>query len=383
MAEVSESNETTPSNVSSVLQPVFVLTYEQKNITSDISPYVCSIGYLDNLTGKSDELDVQLEDVDGRWIDHWYPSKGDTLSLKIGYEGSPLLPCGSFEIDEIEFSMPPTTVSIRGLATGIKKSVRTRSSNAYENTTLAAIAQRIAKRNKLTLVGNIGNVPIDRVSQYQEQDVQFLTRLGKEYGYAFKIVGDKLVFTELKALRENEGILTLHITDITSIRLKDKVKAVYQQAKASYHDPKNKKLVTCNIKDAQQAELETLPEDTQKQFGQTTSNDTLRISTRSPNKASAEIKAQAALDNANLQQTTGSITLSGNTRLVAGANFQLEGYGRFSGKYMAESSRHRIDRSGYVTELEIKRVVPPKPKIKKKAAQPKEAPKETGKEAAK
>ncbi|MGL5631261.1 MAG: hypothetical protein ACRDD3_02775, partial [Azovibrio sp.] len=103
MAEVSESNESTPSNVAKVRQPVFVLTYEQKNITSDISPYVCSIGYMDNLTGKSDELDVQLEDVDGRWIDHWYPGKGDTLSLKIGYEGSPLLPCGTFEIDEIEF----------------------------------------------------------------------------------------------------------------------------------------------------------------------------------------------------------------------------------------------------------------------------------------
>lgn len=381
MAEVSESNESTPSNVAKVRQPVFVLTYEQKNITSDISPYVCSIGYMDNLTGKSDELDVQLEDVDGRWIDYWYPGKGDTLSLKIGYEGSPLLPCGTFEIDEIEFSMPPTTVSIRGLATGIKKTVRTRSGKAYENTTLAAIAQRIAKRNKLTLVGTIGNIPIDRASQYQEQDVEFLTRLGKEYGYAFKIVGSQLVFTELKALRDKDSILKLEITDLTSIRVKDKIKAVYQQAKVQYHSPSNKKTISCSAKDSQVAEAEKLPEGSSN--GQPTSNDTLKICARAGSKATAQIKAQAALENANLEQTTGSITLPGNTRLVAGINFQLEGYGRFSGKYMAESSRHRIDRSGYVTELEIKRIVPPKPKAKKKAAQPKEAPKETGKEAAK
>ena len=185
-----------PTAVAKVPHPVFVLSYEQKNITSDITPYVRSVTYTDYLSGQSDELEVELEDADGRWVRHWYPGKGDTLSLKIGYEAAPLLPCGAFEIDEIEFAQPPATVSIRGLATGVKKSVRTRVGRAYENTTLAAIAQRIAKRNKLTLTGKIRDIRIDRVTQYQERDVEFLTRLAREYGYAFKIVGSKLVFTE-------------------------------------------------------------------------------------------------------------------------------------------------------------------------------------------
>jgi phage protein D len=129
-----------PTAVAKVPHPVFVLSYEQKNITNDITPYVRSVTYTDYLSGQSDELEVELEDADGRWVRHWYPGKGDTLSLKIGYEAAPLLPCGAFEIDEIEFAQPPATVSIRGLATGVKKSVRTRVGRAYENTTLAAIA---------------------------------------------------------------------------------------------------------------------------------------------------------------------------------------------------------------------------------------------------
>lgn len=350
-----------PTAVARVPHPVFVLSYGQKNITNDITPYVRSVTYTDYLSGQSDGLEVELEDADGRWVRHWYPGKGDTLSLKIGYEAAPLLPCGAFEIDEIEFAQPPATVSIRGLATGIKKSVRTRVGRAYENTTLAAIAQRIAKRNKLTLTGKIRDIRIDRVTQYQERDVEFLTRLAREYGYAFKIVGSKLVFTELADLRDGKAVVTLRATDLISIRLRDKIKDVYQQAKVKYHNPKTKKLVVCGVKnDGQVAEVGHTTAATKKQSGSAASGDTLKLSTRSGSKAAAQAKAQAALDDANLQQTAGSLTLPGNPKLVAGATFALADCGKLSGKYLVESARHHIDRGGgYTTELEVKRVALP------------------------
>lgn len=349
-----------PTAVTKVPHPVFVLSYGQKNITSDITPYVRSVTYTDYLSGQSDELEVELEDADGRWVRHWYPSKGDTLSLKIGYEAAPLLPCGAFEIDEIEFAQPPATVSIRGLATGIKKSVRTRAGRAYENTTLAAIAQRIAKRNQLTLTGKIRDIRIDRVTQYQERDVEFLTRLAREYGYAFKIVGSTLVFTELADLRDGGTVATLKATDLITIRLRDKIKDIYQEAKVKYHDPKTKKLVVYGVKGDQVAEVGQTTASAKKQSGQSASGDTLKLSTRSGSKAAAQAKAQAALEDANLQQTAGSLTVPGNPKLVAGTTFALADCGKLSGKYLVESARHRLDRGGgYVTELEVKRVALP------------------------
>lgn len=347
-----------PTAVARVPHPVFVLSYGQKNITNDITPYVRSVTYTDYLSGQSDELEVELEDADGRWARQWYPGKGDTLSLKIGYEAAPLLPCGAFEIDEIEFAQPPATVTIRALSTGIKKSVRTRVGRAYENTTLAAIAQRIAKRNHLTLTGKIRDIRIDRVTQYQERDVEFLTRLAQEYGYAFKIVGGKLVFTELVDLRDGKAVVTLRATDLISIRLRDKIKDVYQQAKVKYHNPKTKKLVVYGVKnDGQVAEVGHTTVAIKKQSGSATSGDTLKLSTRSGSKAAAQAKAQAALDKANLQQTDGNLTLPGNPKLVAGTTFELADCGKLGGKYLVESARHRIDRGGgYTTELEVKRV---------------------------
>ncbi|WP_296663512.1 phage late control D family protein [Paraburkholderia sp.] len=353
-------NDLAPVAAAAVPMPIFVLMYEQKDITNDVTPYVISVSYTDYLDGQSDELNVELEDTDDRWRNAWYPGKGDTLSLKIGYEAEPLLPCGSFEIDEIEFADPPSTVTIRGLATGVKKSVRTRQPHAYEQTTLAAIAERIARRNHLTLVGTIRDIRLDRVTQFQERDVAFLARLAREYGYVFKITGTKLVFTEHAALREADPVIRLGPSDLTSIRLRDKIKDIYAQAKGAYHDPKTKKAVSNKLvanddKDGKVAGTSTKPAD-KPRSGQEASGDTLRLSARSGSKAALETRTQAALDRANLQQTSGSLTTAGNTRLVAGNTFAFAEYGRLSGTYLIESARHQLNRGGgYTTEIEIKR----------------------------
>lgn len=61
--------------LNTVPHPVFQLSYGQRNITSDIAPYVLSVTYTDYLSGQSDELEVTLEDSDGRWINAWYPRR--------------------------------------------------------------------------------------------------------------------------------------------------------------------------------------------------------------------------------------------------------------------------------------------------------------------
>jgi phage protein D len=329
------------SAVARVPQAAFTLFYGKKNVTADIAPYVTSVVYTDHLDGESDELEVALEDTDGRWLRGWYPGKSDRLALRIGYEGAPLVSCGQFEIDEIEFAMPPSTVTIKALATGVKTPLRTRGGFAYENTTLAAIAAHIAKRNKLTLIGKIRDLRIDRITQYQERDVAFLKRVAREYGYAFKVAGDQLVFTELAELREAKAVLTLSPADLTDLRLSDKVKDVYAKASVKHHDPKQKKLVTYDVDDTGEA-----------------SGDTLKVTARASDKAVAQTKAQAALDSANGKKTEGSLSLPGNPRLVAGINVTLTGLGAFDGKYLVKNARHSIDRdSGYTTELDVQRGV--------------------------
>ncbi|ECK5020304.1 phage protein D, partial [Salmonella enterica] len=123
-----------------VPQPAYRLVYNQKDITHDVSVYVTSVTYTDKLSGESDEIQVDLEDSEGRWRDAWYPGKGDTLTLYMGCVGENLRECGTFSVDEIELSGPPDNVSLRGLATSVTAALRTKNSQGFENTTLAAIA---------------------------------------------------------------------------------------------------------------------------------------------------------------------------------------------------------------------------------------------------
>lgn len=338
--------------ITGVLHPVFKVSYGQKDITNDITPFITDVTYTDYDSGQSDELEITLEDTDARWKNAWYPGKGDTLTLEFGYEGLTLTKTEPFEIDEIEFSGPPDTVRLKALATGPKGDVRTRKSTAYEKTTLDKIALKVAKRNKFELVGKIEPIQIDRVTQYHERDLPFLTRIGKEYGYIFKVTGKKLVFSKIAALHELPTVSKVARTDLLNYRFTDKIKDVPKKASVRYHNPQVKRVVKTSV-DA--------PNDS-------TSGDTEKICVRAPNGNVAKAKAQALLDTKASLQTTGSVAIIGNNKACALNNIDIEGFGKLDGTYNITNSRHHMDRSGgYATELEWKRV-----KVKKdpKATKP-------------
>ncbi|MDM7320223.1 MAG: contractile injection system protein, VgrG/Pvc8 family [Fervidobacterium sp.] len=324
-----------------VRTPIFFIEYEKKDITAYITPFVLSVSYTDYEHGESDEIEIQLEDREHLWKSSWYPNKGDVITLRIGYEGEGLLPCGAFEIDEIEFTAPPDIVILKGLATNIKKSLRQKNTKAYENKTLKQIAEEIAKKHGFELVGEIENIRIKRITQKQERDLAFLKRLAEEYGYIFKITDNKLVFYKESKLLEAGTIFVIDRKDMLSFQFRDKTYELYKACEVSYHDPKTKKLIK-HIVNADNV----------------VKGDILKLNVRCENKQQAIIKAKEALRQKNKMQTEGKIEVIGEPRLVAGSNIEIKGLHIFDGKYHIKVARHKIDRArGYTTELEVIKVV--------------------------
>ena len=343
MAEINSTAQVTSAltGVSDVLTPVFTLWYLQKNITSDIAPYVTRVTWSDNIKNESDTIEVELDDTDGRWLDKWYPGKGDTLTLKMGYQDEKLLSCGTFSIDEIEVSSPASVVSIRGVATSVNSALRTKTSRGFENTTLAAVAGRIARKHRLKLVGSIESIRIDRVTQYAETDVGFLRRLASEYGYAVKVVSDQLIFSHLATLRSQEPVRQLKPQDVARFSLRDTINRVYKSAKVKHQKSSSKKLI---VYEADGGTREV------------TSADSLKVNSRVSDPDSARIKADSALARHNEYQQNGSLTLTGTPQLTAGNKIELVGFGQLSGPWLITTARHAFDRnSGYTTELEVAR----------------------------
>ena len=154
--------------------PTFSLFYGKTNITEDLKSDLIELTYADLMEGESDELNVTFVDIEQKWINRWFPTQGDVLKPAIGYENN-LVALGSFEIDEIEYQHnveSGTIVTIKALATGLKRSNRTLTPKAFENTTLDKVVATIAKKQKLKVVGKIEAIPIKRITQYQETALQ-------------------------------------------------------------------------------------------------------------------------------------------------------------------------------------------------------------------
>ena len=348
LLDILSTLNTTGSNTHPVTMPDYVIKYEGKDITGDLKYCLLSISYTDYLGGQSDELQLEFEDTDGRWIRAWYPEQGDALSLSVGDQFTGMVSWGSFEIAEIEYDHPPSVVSIKALSTGITRANRTLQPKAYEKTTLAKIVRTIAARLKLTVTGTVADIDIERVTQYQESDVEFLARLAREYGHTFKIVDKTLVFHANVELAKQEPVAVLNPADIKRIRLRDLIKGVPDEAVVTGYDAKNKQKRQSRRKAKPRRPNSKNP----------TTKDTLHIvANRGESDQQMAARADAALADAQLNQVAGTIELVGNAKLVSGQVVQIKGFGKFSGKYLVKRAHHDIKKSsGYGAELEVKMV---------------------------
>lgn len=325
-------------------------------MTADIALYVLSMSYVDNLDGVADQLDIELDDTDGRWRDAWYPEKGAELALSFGYVGTPLVKAGKFCVDEIEFGDTPSVVRIRACATGVLTAVRTRKSHAYNDTTLPIIVSSIAKRNNMTVIGKIENFKLDRVTQYHESDLAFLSRISKQYGYIFKVTDNnsKLVFWKQSNLITANVTRSITIEDCKSWRASDRITEVPTKVTVKHHDPATKKLNVYGV----DGDKSTVVGQTN--AGKKNNADTVKINHRATSPASGAAMAQAELDRRNLARTCVSLQIEGDAGLAAGQVIALIGFGRLSGNFLIENVRHHITRSaGFTSDCECKRVAPP------------------------
>lgn len=334
-------------------QPAYRLSYNGRDITADINDFVLGVTYVDNLSGEADELNVELEDTDGRWLNAWYPEHGAALTLALGYEGEALMSMGEFDLDELECSGPPSVVRIRALAAGLRKPVRSRRSRGYEQTSLDKVVARVARRMGVQLQSEIDPIPLDRLTQYQESDLQFLTRLADEYGYICKLMdnGTNLVFWRRDERFSAEPLLRLTMADVSSWSVTDKVGEVPVKVTTQYHQPEKKQLMASTVADGETA---LVPAE-----GVSSSADEVKLSRRAGSQQAADAQARAELDRRALERTRVELSLPGDPTLLAGAMIELAEWGRLSGRYVINQARHELSRSqGYGVTLRLARTAP-------------------------
>jgi phage protein D len=284
--------------------------------------------------GEADTLEFVIDDRDQPI---GWPAEGTHVFVVLGYAAYSYDGLGEFVIDEVAFEDPPATLTVRARAadmTGLMKQQKTRE---WKDMTLAAIVGKIAGEHRLShRVGpSLAGIRPSHLSQTEESDLHFLTRLAEDYDAVFKVASGELLFWpegDSWHLADLEGDLI--VTRLMSSRVaitrggRDK----YQSVAARWHDKAAKKTYY---------EL----------AGEGEPKYTLRHTY--PSAAAAKAAAQAKLKALNSGSDSVSVTRPGDHRLAAGRIVQLDGFRpHVDGYWVIDSATHTIGSGGYTTTVE-------------------------------
>jgi len=175
------------------MKPVYSIQVDGTDRTGSFQGQLASLTITDKTGTDSDELELVVTDPQSRIA---LPKRGVMIRVAIGWEGGALIDKGAYEVDEVEQSGPPDVIRIKGRAAQLQGKVKEQREASYTGQTLGQILSTIADRHGLVTAidPKLAGIKVAHIDQTTESDVNFLTRLGKDYDATATIKDGRLVF---------------------------------------------------------------------------------------------------------------------------------------------------------------------------------------------
>lgn len=346
------------------------LYFSEKNydVYEDIKPDLLSFTYDDKETNEADEITLTLKDPTGKWAGTWKPDGGESIRAYISTGSTEkkytLVYCGRFYVDSLSVAGSPRTCEIKAVAIPLNKPIRKKIKNrAWEKATLKYIADAICDEAGIGLLFDSEyNPSFDRQDQKGESDLKFLSRLCEDAGLSLKVTDDKIVIFSQEIYENKKPVktLTLGESDILSWNFECAQSEQYKSVTVTYRNPKlKKKGSAASYTTDVGIEVEGNPAVlsytyTDPNVGEDGQEYILKK--RAADEADALRLAKAKLRALNRRHITGSMSVIGDPGLVAGVVIKCAGFGSFDGNFIVEQASHKVDSSGYKTDLTLSRV---------------------------
>ncbi len=224
-----------------------IVIFNKVDISDEIAHSISSLNYTDNSKNAIDDLELELENLDYRWLKEWYPDENAQLLVGIYEENgneSNFLDLGTFYVDEPTFDND--RLNLKCIALPLDQNIRDQQNTvAWENVTLKELVTQIANRHEMSAEIYCDNEFFARLDQNQETDLVFIDRIVKETGLNMKVSDDKIIIFDDEEMEKNDTIEIFNIKDsrIRSFSLKKKNKGIYDTVEVSYYDPDQKKVI--------------------------------------------------------------------------------------------------------------------------------------------
>ena len=224
-----------------------VVIFNKVDISDEIAHSISSLNYTDNSKNAIDDLELELENLDYRWLKEWYPDENAQLLVGIHEEKeneTNFLDLGTFYVDEPTFEN--NRLNLKCLALPLDQNIRDqKNSVAWERITLKELVTQIANKHEMNAEIYADDEFFERLDQNQETDLAFINRVVKETGLNMKVSDDKIIIFDDEEMEKNDTVEIFNINDerIRSFSLKKKNKEIYDNVEVSYYDPDKKKVI--------------------------------------------------------------------------------------------------------------------------------------------
>ncbi len=326
--------------------------YQGIEITENIAKDLLSFTYTDNASGNADDVDIALKDNKGKWMNEWFPQKGDSLQAEINTlnwrcDGDrQLLPCGNFIVDEPTYSGRPRIMNLKAISIPANSNfTETKRSRSWSKISIKKMAQDIAKRAGLKLFFDSKTNPIlVRIDQSETSDMSFLAEVCEKEGLAFKITDKSIVIFNESEYEQRKSIAKYKEESSTILDYSFKTtlnRTAYAGCRVKYYDAKLGKNIEY-LFSVKKIDIKT--------------DKVYQLNARVKTGEEAKRLAQKTLRNLNKKEYQCALKIVGNVDLVGGSCIDLINFGKFSGKYFIDKASHQVG-DGYITDLELHKVL--------------------------
>lgn len=224
-------------------RPLYALSVDGQDITARLAGRLVSLTLTDNRGFEADQLDIVLDDADGR-LD--LPPRGAEIRLAIGWaatgaEGG-LVDKGSFTVDEVEHAGAPDTLTIRARSADLRAGLSTQMERSFHGKTVGDIVRTIADEVGLEplISPRLEHQVMEHLDQTNESSANLLTRLATMFDAVATVKNGRLLFIDAGAAVSASG-RPLPTTTITreagdSHRFSIADRETYTHVRATYHD---------------------------------------------------------------------------------------------------------------------------------------------------
>jgi hypothetical protein len=215
-----------------------------------------AIHFEDPISFQADTLELTFQDIGDKIIKSAQIKKGLWMKIKIfqynrDYPGSKVLrDLGSFQIDQIKQRWPISQTTLMATSVPIDQQIKLTLKNKVRFTSsLKDLGQRVATENGLGFLWDVpkGDVDIGQVNQWNESDLQMLSKYCKSNALSMKIkdINGKqtLVIFDEQEYEKKAPVFTIDFAQkgagfgLIHGELTTQSQDIYSTATLSYYDP--------------------------------------------------------------------------------------------------------------------------------------------------